>query len=326
MYSLLRKTDIGSILALVVLSAVMLAHSVMHPTPLPAMEVLPSMMPSTLFYSFQKQHTLLSSILCFFMVGLLSIHINYVMIREKMFERKTFFTAFAFLWFAILQNISSFWNPAFFAALCIWLSFSEILSISLHGQPRKILFRSGALCALAIVFFLPSILFILLFLILLAFLRPFSLQEYSAWIIGLFTPLYLGFLTAWVFHIPFPPQQQLTDSFHLPVHIHHPVKSLTLVSMTLVLVVYSWVVYHQLNSRFTIGVRKKWNAVAFYLLVASLCGLFNASFPGSAWTFMLFPFCILLSLALQSNKQKVNIFTFYFIIGAALLLQWVLSK
>lgn len=326
MYSLLRKTDIGSILALVVFSAVLMVYSIMHHTPLPAIEILPSLIPSNHFYSFQQQHPLLSSILCFLIVGLLSIQINYVMIREKMFERKSFFTAFAFIWFAILQNISSFWNPAFFSALCIWLSFSEVLSISLHGQPRKILFRSGALCALAIIFFLPSILFILLFLILLAFLRPFSLQEYSAWIIGLFTPLYLGFLTAWVFHIPLPPLHQLTESLHLPVHIHHPVKSLTLVSITLVVVIYSWFVYHQLNSRFTIGVRKKWNAVAFYLVVASLCGLFNASFPGSAWTFMLFPFCILLSLALQSNKQKVNIFTFYFIIGAALLLQWALSK
>ena len=326
MYSLLRKTDIGSILALVILSAVLLLHSLMHTTPLPSYERIPSLFSSKAFYSFQQQHIWLSRFLCFVLVALLSVQINYVMIREKMFERKTFFTAFAFIWFAILQNVNTFWNPTFFSSVCIWLAFSEVLSISLHGQPRKILFRSGALCALAIVLFLPSSLFIILFLVLMAFLRPFSLQEYSAWIIGLFTPLYLGFLSSWVFNFPLPTLKHIIESIHFPIRIHHPVLSLSIISITLALVIYSWYVYHQLNNRLTIGVRKKWNSVAFYLVFASICGVFNTSFPGTAWTFILFPFCILLSLALQSNKQKVNIFTFYFIIGAALLLQWVLSK
>lgn len=325
MYNLLRKTDIGAILALIILSVVLQLHSFLHTTPL-LHEAIPSFISTHVFERFQQQHPIIVGVVLYLIIAFLCIQVNYVMIREKMMERKSFITAFSFVWVATLLKIETFWNPAFISSICIWLALSEIMSISMHKHPRKILFRSGALCALAILLFLPSILFVLLFLILIAFFRPFSISEYSAWIIGLLTPIYLGYLSSWVFDLPIPSLKQVLGLLHLPVHIQHPVFSLTSAALTLLIVVYSWYVYHQQNSKFPIGVRKKWNAVAFYLVVAVLCGGFNKTFPGSAWTVILFPFCILLSLALQSNKQKVNIFTFYFIISALLVMQWALSK
>lgn len=326
MYQLLRKTDIGSILAWLILFAVLQIYPLGHSLTGVTTETTPSFLSSTLFSTYQTQHATICTLLLYGLVLLLSLHLNYVMIREKMFERKSFIPAFLVVWFATLLDIRTFWNPAFFSSLFLWLAFSEVLSVSWKSQPRKLLFRAGFLCAIAILLFIPSAIFILLFLILVGFLRPFSWQEYSAWLIGLITPWYLSFLVVWSFHIPYPSLQKVLQAVHLPGRFHYTFSGLIIFGLSVMMALYSWWVYHRVNNKLPIGVKKKWNALAFYLIGALICGLFNHSFPGSAMIFILLPICILLSVGLQSHKQKVNIFTFYFLISVAIVVQWVLSK
>ena len=72
------------------------------------------------------------------------------------------------------------------------------------------------------------------------------------------------------------------------------------------------------------AVKKKWNAVVLYLFVAMGAGIFYPVFPGVPWILTMAPISILLSQAFQHNQEKYNTFTFYFLLAAVLLIQWLL--
>lgn len=299
----------------------------MHP---PSINELESFYQSTVYTfsgwkSFYQQSPFLYNLISIAVVLLMSLYINYTTVSEKLFFRKSYYPSLAFVLFTSLVPSHSVLGTPLIASFLCWVALSKSIGLAQHPKARKSIFHIGFLAALACLFYFPSVLFFILFLLLVFFFRPFSLQEISAYILGYLTPLYLCAMLSYVLGGWQTMTQHIFAGIKLPAKIIHPKQTIMVGVISICVLVYGWYEYQQQHQRMHISIRKKWNAIGMYFIAAALVGLFSIQFPGQPWVFLAAPFSILLSQALQSRKENLNIFTFYFVLLALLLMQWVLK-
>jgi len=119
---------------------------------------------------------------------LLQINSKHIVIKQR-----TYLPAFLYLIlvssFVTLHQI----NPAVFASLLIVLAFDHILSIYHKENVLDNLFRASFYLAVASLFYAPSILYFIAFLLSIISIRSFNLREWFAAVFGLITPWFFYF-------------------------------------------------------------------------------------------------------------------------------------
>lgn len=122
--------------------------------------------------------------------GFYLLHINS---KHIVIKQRTYLPAFLYLIlvssFITLHQI----NPAVFAALLIVFVFDHVLSIYHKENVLDNLFRAGFFIAIASLFYAPSILYFIAFLLSIISIRSFNLREWFAAFFGLITPWFFYF-------------------------------------------------------------------------------------------------------------------------------------
>lgn len=251
-----------------------------------------------------------------------AVYFNFVINREKIFARKTYIPAFAFMLYSSFLPSLAIFSTVFIANAFIFIAFANILGSYNATSPQKTFFNTGLFLGLATLFYFPAIILFILFVILILIVRPFKLQELFAYIFGVITPFYF------VGIILFLQGKWKSYTQHLFYHIHLPLKTIStpifiaLSIISIMMLVYGLFLVNQSQGKNTTGVRKKWNCIGFYVFFTAISGLFSTIFPALTWLIFATPFSIVLAQSLQNNKEKFNTFTFYFLLIMLFTIQW----
>lgn len=326
MLSIFRQNTISSAVAMLLVSILAKIHSILHP---PDIESLGEFYRGALFSwyglkSFFIHHPKMYMLLSVLITIAFGFYLNYLVNREKLFARKSYIPGLVFVLMTSLLPVFDFFSFQTIANYFILSSFFKLGSLGGISRPRRAVFDIGLMLGLASAFYFPTILLLLFIPFLLLLFRPFLLQEFLAYLLGFLAPWYLGF--AWLFIAGHFPKSLSKIYLHadLPLQL---VKLQVFVSITLFSVIagfYSLYLLNKYASRNSVQVRKKWNMITIYAVLAMIVGGFSVYFPSTPWIVALTPFCILLSQALHNNREKSNNFTLLTMIILLIVVQWLL--
>lgn len=324
MLNVFKRNDISSLAALLLITFLCKLNFLIHP----AAAISPGQFKG-LFFSwggiteFGRNHPTFFVFLSICLQVAFAVYINAIVNREKLYSRKNYFTALSFLLVTSLLPAFSVLSYPFFAAALVFTAWGAMLKLNNTTYPRRDCFNIGCLLGFAVMFYFPAIIFLLTFLITLWLVRPYIIQEALAYLTGFVVPFY--FVAALLFLRG--SLRMTVTNFYL--HLELPVKFIGRLDLLLfgfasiLLFCYSLYLLKKYGYRNSIFIRKKWNMLLVYMLSAATVGVLSPVFPGSAWLLFLIPFSILLSQSYQHDKEKMNIFTFFFLIAAILLTQWL---
>ncbi|MBL7766183.1 MAG: hypothetical protein JNJ58_08830 [Chitinophagaceae bacterium] len=326
MLSLFKRNDIAPVIALVVIALLIRIPLLIHP---PYIESLQGFHKGFLFsWPFLKSfytsaptvYMLLSLVLhlCF------AFYINAAVDSEKLFPRKSFIPALAYILYTALIPSLSIFSMVFVSSVLIFRAFALTLRLHSVSKPRNTCFNIGLLLGLSVVFYFPSILLLLPFFLFLIWMRPFVLQEFIAYLIGFLTTAYLSLGFLYVLSDWQKSMAGLYWGIYLPIRISSPIEFIMMTLLSVILLIYSLYQMNQSGSAMQVLTRRKWNAVVVLFFFSAILGIFFPVFPGFPWLMSMPAFCILLSQAMQTKREKMNTFTFYFLIAAVLALSWLL--
>lgn len=219
----------------------------------------------------------------------------------RLMQRPNYLTGMSYL---LLSSLFAEWNilsaPLIINTLLIWV-WARMSGLYNHPSPKTTLFNIGVAIGLG-TFYFPSMAFTALVVFGLALIRPFKLAEWLIALLGIITPYY--FLLSWVF---------LTDKwkgYHFPgFAVTTPQFSQTKWAYAAILIVGLVVIagffFVQQNLRKQlIQVRKSWNLLFLYLLVAIFVPFVNATHTFEYWILCAVPLSALMGAAFLYPRSK----------------------
>jgi hypothetical protein len=324
--SIFKRNDIGPFIALCIISVILHWRGIVHP---PAISSIEYFHRGFLFeykwlLAFYGHWASLCMIFACLLQFIFAIYFNYVLNRERLFARKTYLPALSFILLSSWMSSFSILSMPVVANFLLFIAFAKSLSLYHLPNARKSCFEIGLLVSLASVFYFPAVGFIILFLLLIILLRPFQLQEFIAYLLGILLVYYLAAGLLFVFGNLSSTTHHLFFHFSLPLKIASP--KITIISsiVSILLFMYGAFLINNTGEQNSMAVRKKWNAVFFYCVFGLIAGIFSQIFPSYTWILTITPFSILLSQAFQHRTEKYNNFTLYFLMAVLLFTQWVL--
>ncbi len=209
---------------------------------------------------------------------------------QKLFQRSNYLPAMSYL---LITSLFAEWNvlsaPLVINTLLIWV-WARMSSLYNNNNAKSTLYNIGIAIGVSTFFYFPALAFALLVVFALIVTRPFKISEWLVAILGIITPYY--FFIAWLF---------LTDklySYKMPaLRVSAPVfqsKAVEWIAMGALLLAFLIGIYYiQVNLRKQlVQVRKSWNLILFYLIVAVFIPFINAT--------KIFEYCILTALPLSA--------------------------
>ncbi len=327
MVGLFKRNDIVAFSGLLILHILLRLKGIMDPVPVKWVEKFHE----GFFFQWnwlQRAYTanpgvyMIISTLLFFVFAL---YVNLVVNQERLYARKTYIPALSLILFSAFTPEICMFSNVFIANVLIFIAFARALMLYSHHKPRKACFDIGLLVGLASLFYFPAVLLVILFILMFAILRSIVLQEIVAFLLGVlgiwyFAAAYVFIRGDWKLVL-----QHLYFHIHLPSKLVHPAVFIISSLVSILLLVYGMFLLNQNGPKNPIAVRKKWNAVVFYAFFGLVIGVFSSIFPSLPWLLAVTPFSIILSQTFQHNKEKINIFTFYFILASLVAVQWVIK-
>jgi hypothetical protein len=242
------------------------------------------------------------SMMAFLLLYVQAISFNTVVNNQRMLQRPNYLTGMCYL---LITSIFAEWFSLSAALIVntalIWV-WSKLCSLHNNPSAKSTIYNIGAVIGLATFFYYPAITFSFLFMVGLAIARPFRLNEWLIGLLGLATTFY--FFAAWLF---------LSDqwtTYTLPkVLLSVPVifeKKLASTALGLVLSAMLLGTFFIQNNmrRQIVQVRKSWQLVYLYLLVAVLVPFLNADNSFSSWILVAIPASLLTASAFFYPDKK----------------------
>jgi len=252
---------------------------------------------------FGKSLPVIYPVICYLLLYTQAITFNRLSNELRLMQKPNYLAGMSYL---LVTSLFSEWNslsaPLIINTLLIWV-WARMASLNTNPNPRTTLFNIGMAIGLSTFFYFPSIAFSALIIFGLALTRPFKLAEWMTALLGIITPYY--FLLAWVF---------LTDKwkgYRFPgFTISSPRFNQTNWSYIAILVVVLFSIlgffYIQQNfRRQLIQVRKSWNLVLLYLLVAIFVPFVNATHTFEYWILCAVPLSAYMGAAFFYPDKKI---------------------
>jgi hypothetical protein len=232
-----------------------------------------------------------------------AIRLNLVLNDLKMFQQNSYIPAMTFVLLTGLFPAWSSISPALLSNLfLIWL-FTRLCRLFNQASPKTLLFNTGLILALAIIFYRPTAMMILVVLYALVEIRPFNLAEWLVLLMGVILPYY--FLASWFF---LNDEMQQFSTFLPYLSWNLPVDNLNFGLWaglgTLGILILSGLYFWQLfNQRMIIQIRKNWGLMLMFFVLMLLVP-FIFKFGGLVSAFMaLVPITAFVSNAFSYPKK-----------------------
>lgn len=267
--------------------------------------------------------TMLAIILLF----LQGVYLTSIVARHRLFMKPSYATAFAYISLSSLLPAFSYFSPQLLVNWLLLFALDVSLRFTQPQSPRKLIFNVGFLLSLAALIQFSAIGFLLLFFIALLMLRAFNTSEWVVAILGYLTPLY--FFAGILFLLDRTPEiRKLVQlGISLPAQIPHPLFQVGCMVGILVLFSAGLYVLNDTRSRQAISVRRGWNSIIVYFIIALPVCIFTPKIQEAAWLCCIPPLALLTSHPLNLEKSKrFSNFTFYFFIVLVVFCQLTINK
>ena len=218
-------------------------------------------------------------IISFVLLFTQAITFNGLVNDQKLFSSPNYLLALSYL---VITSVVPEWNvlsPALIINTILVWAWPRMVGLYNHPKPKTILFNIGFGFGICSFFYFPSVYLLLLLIVALILFRPFYLTEWLVAVLGILTPFY--FLLVYFF---------VWDRWHM-VEAVVPAQYLRLPDVlfdwqfwvTFSLVVFPLVIGLLMSSRYSsrllVQIRKSWNFMIFYLIIALFIPFVN-SFQG----------------------------------------------
>lgn len=228
---------------------------------------------------FARTFPFLYPLLCFILLFTQAINFNKIVNGLKLHRHSNYLTGMSYLLItSLLPGIFSLSAPLIVNSFLIWI-WGKLCALYNNPSPKSVVFNIGLATGIAIFFYFPSVLFLLLIMAGIATARPFRLQEWITGLVGILTPVY--FFASWLF---------LTGkdrSFHFPrLHFTHPYftgnTAAYIAVLLIAIAIAAGLFFVSVNmGRQVVQTRKSWQLLFFYLLISTFVIFINDK-PGPA--------------------------------------------
>jgi len=130
----------------------------------------------------------------FIVMILCSLYLIQLNSKHILIKNRTYLPALIFILLTSSQNMLHGLNPAVFSAIFLAFTLNYIFGSYDIQKPYNNFFLSGFFVAIASLFYLPSVIFLLLVFISIIILRSFNFRNWIISIIGFITPWYFVFM------------------------------------------------------------------------------------------------------------------------------------
>lgn len=228
------------------------------------------------------------SILAFLLIFVQATLLNRIVNSLKLFPRPHYLTGMAYmLTTSIMAEWSSFSAPLVINLMLIWVWY-RLLRLYNHPKPKSAIFNIAVLVGVLPLFYAPAIAYVLLLLLALLVMRPFSVTELLVSLLGVITPYYFFFVILYL------TDQWTIDkivpafNFYLP---RLPSSLWITAGIVLLLIPFlmgGYFVQDNLN-KMLIQARKSWSMMLLLLLVSLLIILINPNHNYIHWLVIVVP-------------------------------------
>ncbi len=243
-------------------------------------------------------------IISFLLLFTQAITFNGLVNDQKLFSSPNYLLALSYL---VVTSVVPEWNvlsPALIINTILVWAWPRMVGLYNHPKPKTVLFNIGFGFGICSFFYFPSAYLLLLLIVALLLFRPFYLTEWVVAILGILTPFY--FLLVYLF---------VWDRWHM-VEAVIPAQYLRLPDVlfdwqfwvTFSLVVFPLVIGLLMSSRYSsrllVQIRKSWNFMIFYLIIALFIPFIN-SFQGlTHWILAVVPISLFQAAFYFYPKKK----------------------
>lgn len=245
-----------------------------------------------------------ASILCFLLLYIQALMINYLINEQRMTLRQTYLPAMSFLLITSLFPEWNFLSSPLMASFFIILSFILLFRLYNVEVASGSIFNIGLLLGIASFIYFPSVAYALCIFLGLMILRPFRINELVLLVLGILTPYY--FLGVYLYLV-----DRLTPQNILPntVFSIHPIPATLWVAIAVVLtgipfLAGGYFIQAQLR-KMLIQVRKNWSILLLYLLISLVIPLGGGSDSLQHWVIAAAPFAAFHACAYLYPKRSI---------------------
>ncbi len=238
-------------------------------------------------------------------IWLQAVMLNYLAIRHKLSERKSWFIAIAYVFLA------SFWPQAHsFSDVLLSLFFyipalSQLFGTFRIANCQKDIFNVGFLLGIGALFSSSLLWFVLPFYLGFSSLRSFKLREQLGFLVGLVMP----FILAWGAAFLFDDYDRFNSHLHFRVfglpQMSWPLQPVMLASLALFTVAVLLVMLTSFRYLTKRGIQsQKYFAICYWLLaIAIFIALFRQPFRATYILYLVPPLAIFLGISFEENKN-----------------------
>lgn len=123
----------------------------------------------------------------------------WINIRFDLLGQRTVLLSYLFLFFTTVPLINLYLFPAGLSLLCVVVGLVFIFSLYKKKNPLPDIFNAGLFCGMAVLCYPPTLFYIVVFVMAIAWLKQARVRDFMALIIGLVTPVWIavGILLLW---------------------------------------------------------------------------------------------------------------------------------
>jgi hypothetical protein len=244
----------------------------------------------------------LFSFLTFGLLVIQAIGFNKMVNDQRMMAKPNYLTGMSYL---LITSLFSEWFVLSAAliinTILIWV-WAKLCTLHNNPSPKTTIYNIGLVISFAAFFYLPALLFILLFIIGLAITRPFRLNEWLIGLVGVVTTFY--FFAAWLFISEKWKTYTLPSiSFSYPHFLQGRWAIITFIVLIFTMLIGIFFIQNNMR-RQIVQTRKSWQLIYIYALVAAYIPFLNATHSFNNWILLAVPVSLIVASAFFYPERK----------------------
>lgn len=250
-----------------------------------------------------------------------AVSFNKIVNDQRLIQQSTYLPAMSYL---LITSMFPEWNILSSAlivnTLLVWVWF-KINSLANSSNPKTALFNIGLAIGIASFFYFPSIALALLIVFALIVSRPFKLTEWVITLLGLITPYY--YLVAWLF-LSGNYKFYKVPVFAIGYPIFHKNYWRWAAVSIIAILFLTGAYFVRANFRKqVVQIRKSWNLILFYLLIALCIPFINNSWSFENWILTAVPLSAFMAGAFfYPSKKWLPLLMHWLIVGFVIVISY----
>ncbi len=317
MLSLFRQNLFFNSLLLLPYTIIIRIHSLIYPDSYKSAEIEGWL--NWTFFEWVKDLPILQSILAILLIFLQAVTINYIVNRHRLSLRPNLFPGVIYILLVSISKECLYLNPVLFANIFFLLAVVNLFKTYRIAQVSTSIFNSAFFIAIASLFYLPVLLYLLPCFIALFMLRSFRIKERMQYILGAITALYLSFSIFFYsgLHTSFF-QLYFSKNLALPSVSEIQLKAMIPLGLIVVALIVVTTNYYSLRKKKSIQSQRKIDILYWFLLFSPLMLLLWHRIDSFGLLLVSMPLSILIGMILYRIKNQVVAELIHFIALAAI--------